>query len=282
MARSFDEILTDINTEQANYSGLSSLNNNTTQVSIWGQIKQMFAALTRILEVNYDAYTASISTLLDTKRVGSLEWYVEQVKKFQFGDDIQVVDNVISYPTIDATKQIIAQATAVEQPLNSGAFGISIKAVKVDNVGQLLPLNGDEKTALESYIQQIKYAGVQVEVVSKTPDVIRLVMQVERNPLRLNADGSDISNNSAFPVLDAIKTYFKSLPFDSVFYWTKLVDYLMSTGYINDAVVLDSYYNTGGANGNWIQFSRKYVSSAGYFAVDPTISGVSTFDITYV
>ncbi len=263
MAQSFEEIIEDMNQAQAEYPELNDLS-SPSSVSVWGHIKKMFALLSLTLQKGFDSFRAEIDAKIISQQIGTLPWYVDTVKKFQYGDQLNVEDNNVGYGVLDPEKQIIAQASATEVT-TGGYTELLIKAVKSSEAGDLEPLSINEKDALEEYISKIKFAGVKTSLVSAVADVIRLEMTVELNLLMVNSDGSKIGEATSFPVQEAIEEYFKKLPFDGVLYWTKLIDHLQLMPEVKDAVITASWSVLGVTA---IPFSRLYRSYSGHLILD--------------
>jgi hypothetical protein len=263
MAQSFEEILTDINTAQAEQPELNGLN-STSAVSIWNLLKNMYALLTLNLQKSFDKFKGEIDALIVSQQIGTLPWYVEMLKEFQYGDTITVEDNNVKYANVDNTKKIIAQASASEVLVNNKSE-LLLKAVKSDSNGHLVPLEANELDSIYEYVAKIKFAGVTTNLISASADVIKLNMTVELNLLMVNADGSAIGNLTSFPIKNAIETYFKNLPFDGTLYWNKLIDYLQAMPEVKDAIISQSWSYS---NNVYTPFTRLYNSYSGHLILD--------------
>lgn len=272
MARTFEEILTEINTEQAQYPELNALN-STSADSFFGLIKKMLAFLIRTYELGLDKFKLEINTAIESQQIGTLEWYVDKVKSFQYGDLLQVAENKIFYAEIDTNKQIVKQASATETLGGNNRAKIIIKAVKEGENSALVPLTVDEHDALKEYIKKVKFAGVTIETVTLPADTIKLRVEVQINRLMLNPDGSRIGTPTEFPVRNAIVQYLRELPFDGTFYWTQLTDRLQVLPEVKDIVIQQSWYWNGSA---FVEFSRLYAPASGHLVLD------NTSVITYV
>ena len=89
----------------------------------------------------------------------------------------------------------------------------------------LSPINGFEEAAFNSYIDEIRYAGVQVTVINYLPDRLYLDMKIYRDPLVIDVNGNSILYGGK-PVETAIKEFMKELPFNGEFIIANLVDKL--------------------------------------------------------
>lgn len=258
MARTINEIKAEMEATQASIPELSALN-STSQVSFFGHLKNMWAMLVQLVEVGYDQMRADTETLLNSKRIGSALWYVEQVKKFQLGDVVTVVKGEATYATLDPAKQIVTQAACVEN-LTSGR--LLIKVVKGPQSART-NLSDSELEAVRSYVKEIKFAGVQIDVISLREDQIRITATVKIDRQVLAANGSSLADSNVFPVVDAIRSYLRNLPFDSVVSWTALTDYMQTMPGVLDFVISASEIAPFGTNA-WAAWSREVVSQAGH------------------
>lgn len=263
MSQTFEEIRTEQEQAQAEYPELNDLN-SPSSVSVWTLIKNQFALLTLTMQKGFDAFRAEIDQKIISQQIGTLPWYVDMIKYFQYGDPIFVEDNNVKYGVEDEEKKIIAQASATEVVVG-GRAELLIKAVKADGSGFLIPLDANEKDSLEEYISKIKFAGVKTSLISAAADTIRLNMTVELNLLMVNADGSKPGEPSVFPIKDAIESYFRQLPFDGTLYWNKLIDHLQLMPEVKDAVISESWYKSGST---YVSFTRLYDSYSGHLLLD--------------
>lgn len=236
--RTFEQIYGEINEAQRNEPALVDLN-STSQTSIWGLIKRQFSLLIRLFEVRIETYKADILKQIDEQEKGDLYYYVQKCKAFQFGDLLKVNRFGVYYDVIDYTKQIIAQCSANEVFDNNG-LKILIKSAKRDTTGLLTPLSTIEVFSLLNYIDNIKYAGIRVEVRSVVGDVMKLKIMAKMNRSLCNANGTLILNTSYKPVESGVLSFIQNLPFDSVFRWRELEAFIMKLDAVEDVSITAS------------------------------------------
>ena len=236
--RTFEQIYGEINEAQRNEPALSELN-STSQTSIWGLIKRQFSLLIRLFEVRIETYKADILKQIDEQEKGDLYYYVQKCKAFQFGDLLKVNRFGVYYDIIDYTKQIIAQCSANEVFDNNG-LKILIKAAKRNTTGLLAPLSTVEVFSLLNYIDNIKYAGIRIEVRSVVGDVLKLKIMAKMNRSLCNANGTLILNTSYKPVEAGVASFIQNLPFDSVFRWRELETFIMKLDAVEDVSITAS------------------------------------------
>jgi hypothetical protein len=269
--RTTDEIIAEIDAVQATIPELSTLN-SSSQVAFYRLLKRMWAMLVQLVEKSKDDYKATIEALLTEKTIGDLAWYTKQVFAFQYGDAVIVRGAQVTYATIDPAKRIVKQASVAEDPISGR---LAVKAVKYQGSG-LIPLDPEELAALKEYMRSVKFAGVALDVVSLPADELKLICTVKVDPQVMNpATGASLTSPGTFPVLLAISAYLKALPFDAVFSWTALTDYMQSQKGVKDFVVFQSFQR-GYDTDVWIPFERQFVTRAGHMILlDSTITYAS-------
>lgn len=256
--RTIEEIKAEMTAVQAAIPELSDAN-STSQMSFFGLLKNMWAQLVQLVEAAWDGLRADVEVRLEANRVGSTKWYVDQVKKFQMGDSVTIINGQLAYEVIDAAKQIITQAACVED-LVSGR--LLIKTVKGPELART-NLSDSELVAVRAYVRQFKFAGVQVDVISQREDQLKLTATVKYDRQVVAADGTSLTDPSKKPIEDAVRAYLRNLPFDSVISWTALTDYMQTVAGVSDFVISASEIAPFGTNA-WAAFQRETVSGAGH------------------
>lgn len=264
--RTTQEILTEMEAVQATFPELAAVN-STSEMSYFRMLKNMWAQLVQLVEASWEAVQTKVDAQLIASRVGSLSWYVQQVKAFQLGDQVTVVDGRVGYATIDTSKQIVQQVSVIEDLITGKLL---IKAVKTLGMN----LSAGELTALRSYVNEVKFAGVQIDVVSLRADSLRLTATVKYDRQVLALDGSSLADPTKFPIQEYLAAYLAVLPFDSVVSWTGITDYMQKQNGIKDFVISASWIAAFGSN-SFASFSRETTSLAGHLSLD----GGSTFTL---
>lgn len=269
--RTKEQILAEMQGVQAQIPELNTLN-STSQVSFFQLLKNMWMLLVMNIEYYVETMRTEILAELDAKQIGNLRWYVDQAKAFQYGDVLTIVNGRLTYSEVDPAKQIVKQAAGVEQDGR-----LLIKAVKSAN-GLLVPLSFMELDAFKDYMRQVKYAGVRLDVQSMYAEELKLVVRVRYDRQVLNADGSSLLDKTKFPVLEAIARYLRELPYDSVFAWTGLTDYMQTVPGVLDFVITESYKRPGEnfiSDTNWVRFTASYQSAAGHMRLVAAESSIT-------
>ena len=268
--RTIEEIMLEMDAVQATIPELGAAN-STSQVSFFRLLKKMWAQLVQYVEVSWEAARAEVELLLTQKRIGSTTWYVEIAKQFQFGDPLTVAGGRIEYEKIDATKQVVKQASCVEDPASGRLLMKVATLIGVPSDPILGELSAEQLTAFKAYLNEVKFAGVRIEVVSERGGQFRLTAQVEYDRQALAANGASLADPTKFPVEEAIYKYLKTIPFDAVLSWTALTDYMQRVAGVRDFVIKTSAINIYSTN-TWIEFEREIVMPAGWLFFAPTAS----------
>jgi hypothetical protein len=256
--RTQQQISDEMDRVQAQFPELANLTSKS-DTSVFGLMRNMWIALQMTLDHYIDGVRAELVATAAAVRVGSLVWYVEQVKAFQFGDPIAVVGGRVGYDVIDASKRIVAQAAA-----NESDGRLTIKVAKINpSAPSFMALADDELASLKNYISAVKYAGVAVDVVSLPPDQFRVTAIVKVNRQVLNLSGGMLASPTRQAALEQITNYGASLPFDGTLTWTGLTQYVMAYEGITDFVIQSIETRPNGAT-DWTPFTREYVSRAGH------------------
>lgn len=268
--RSLNEIKKTILTAIANSTVLQALT-TTSKASVWGEWVNAIAYAHFVLEQQFDKHRTELSEMLKNQKKGSAIWYRNMALAFQFGKNL-LPDSDIYASGIGLTEdsesfKIIKYAAVTESEADSRL----IIKIATENGGVLEPIQPNQLESFTDYIAKIKYAGVKVTVINYRPDILRLKMQIYRNPLVLNENGMSIDKGN-YPVQEAIQQYMKELPFDGELVLAHLVDKLQKVEgvripHVEQAMSrwIDSTVND---YGDWEEFPVKKIPVSGYFQVE--------------
>jgi hypothetical protein len=242
MARTISEIETvlqaDITTAIPNPSASS-----TAEWKLW---KTTFARAIWTFENILDLFRTEVETKVQTKQPGSYDWYHDKVMEFQgvtlndntFQGDTLVIENgIITYETVDVTRRIIAQS-ALRAQQNS----LAVKVAKKLDALNYTRLTDSEIEAFSVYMDNIKYPGTLVNVISLQADVILYDIEVVYDPIY---NELTVQNNLTAKLAE----YRSSLGFDDRVYKGRIEQKLMEAeGVVS--VKVNSIYITGVTSGN--------------------------------
>lgn len=271
--RTQQEIFTEITTNFINNPtiiqryGLISGQNYDSQFSKASLETALFTVISYsiwVLEGLFGKHKDWINKRAKEIRTGNTAWYASKSLEYQHGDALVWDDDtgVYSYASVDADLQIVKYARAVDL----GAY-VLMKVAKDGVDGPEKLDDTTELTPFRAYINRLKFAGVDVVVVSRDADDLKVYYNIFYDPLVLNSDGSMLSNPSVFPIEDAIVNYARNLDFDAMFGVTELTDQIQ----LVPGVISPIFISAAGKSGAqpYTPITSYYQSNSGYMAIDP-------------
>lgn len=223
MARTITEIQNEIIAAVQADSNLSEVNSASSS-AIWRLWTRVVASSIWLLEVLFDAHKTEVNENVARLKPHSARWYQNKALSFQYGIDLpegsDEYDNTLLDEDEIEQQQIIAQAAVVE------SSSILIVKIAKEVTGELQKLDTDEYDAFSTYINEVKDAGVSIEVLSFDADSLKLEIDLYYDPLVLSSTGARLDGSGETPVQDAIKAFLRDLPFNGEFIKAKLVDAL--------------------------------------------------------
>ena len=136
--------------------------------------------------------------------------------------------------------------------------------------GVLGPLSNSEKTSLNAYINDIKFAGTRTETISLNADLLRLNINIYFDAIY--QEPALLSR-----VESAIDRFLKTLPFNGEILESKIVDAIQAVPGVDDVEVISFEADPGGG---FVGMGRAYKSASGYAVIDPLAPLSST--ITFI
>jgi hypothetical protein len=230
MARTVTEIQQAIFTAKNADPDLSTLN-SSSQSAIWRKWVYIVALAIHLHERFFDIFKSVLQDILASRQPGTGNWYAEKCLEFQLGDNLVYNKGFVGYSIIDPSKQIVTKASFKE---DSGAL-----TLKVAKGGETLEsLSAEEKQQFDKYIEQIKYSGTNVTVISQNADKMRLTAEVFYN-------GIYALNIIQTACEEALNEYLRNLPFDGKVYLNSVIDALQEVEGVNDVAVSSLEIVTG-------------------------------------
>jgi hypothetical protein len=278
MARTIQQIKSQILTEKANQPDLSGLT-STSQVSIFNLWAYITAVAIFVQEQLWDLFRTETDNVIAVAPVGTDYWVQSQTLKFQYDalnpQIVQLNNFVPAYPTLSPNLQIITRASVLTLPNNF----VSVKVAKSNPPEKLTT---PELDALSSYLDTISFAGVQY--LTKSFDADELLVGAT---IYYNGQYSSIIQQN---VINAVNDYLLNVPFDGYIILSKIEDALQNVQGVNDVVL-----NNVALRANTTPFAsktyllennteiyRRYPLYAGY-AITETTTGSTILDtITYI
>ena len=228
MARSINEIYKEIVADKDKRLELSEYKSDS-KVSVINGIAWFVSAAIYSFETIMDTFIVDINDIIKDRINGTPSYYVNAALKYQHGDKLKIKDDGLGfgYEKTDETKRIITQASYQESSNPQSLDTKLILKVATGTNGKLSPLTEDQLTQVTAYINQIKFAGTYIEVVSRKGDII-----IPR--LTVFYDGSVMEETMRSALDDALNKFIMETKFNSAIYVSSIVSCLMAVEHVTD------------------------------------------------
>lgn len=268
--RTTEEIFNSLLENKSSYTDLDALT-STSKTAVWRLILWIVAYAISVHESIFDQYKKEVSLLIQEEKAHSERWYRNKALAFQYGFSLLTDDdqfNNVGYDDDKIEGSKIIKYSAVTQSDDKSRLIIKIAT---ELGGKLSPITADEKTAFESYIAEIKDAGVQTTVINYLPDKLQLFLKIKRDPNVIDSNGISILNGNE-PVKEAINKLLKELPFNGELVLNTVIDRLqVIDGVINPHLIAAKTAWIDPAIGDYGGFENIEISKipvSGYFEID--------------
>ncbi len=202
MARTVAEIKQVMVDEKNATAALDGLTSSST-TAIYNLLFYVVAVCINIFEQLLDVFREEMELIALQAVPGTPSWLRDRVLKFQYGSVISLINFVPTYAVIDSTLCIVTRC-AVKQ---SSDRRVTIKVAKGATVETLEPLDTPELNALKDYINDIKFAGTAIDVVSLGADRLKITAEILYK-------GQYVEATVLANVITAIEDYLAGLDFD--------------------------------------------------------------------
>jgi hypothetical protein len=250
-----NEIKQQINSAKALYPALNEMN-STSKVSVWGLIRDTIAYCIWLLYTYFDSFGKEVEERSKTGYFGTLPWWIDKAKEFQYGDTLEWIDYVYRYAAINPELQIVKQVA-----INPVDRVLEVRAAKeVD--GALTALEPDEKTGFEAYMNEIKFPGVFITVISQPADLLVLDFKVYYNGM---VEKSAIETS----IKEKVTKYLNSVLFNGVFNICECIDVIQELAGVKSVFFIAGSgrgYNVSLADAEAI--TESYKAYSGYMNIE--------------
>lgn len=245
------------------FSSLLSEVASVSKVAIWKLWVYLVAVALYTHETLWDKFRAETEELARQSIAGNLAWYAAQVKLWQFDSPLMWNHTTYRYYYLDANSPIgiakrLAKKVSCTEVNNALVNGVLIKVAKQSG-NVLSPLTVPQLTSLTTYVNRIKFAGVQTAVISLPPDKVRLNMKVYYDgTLDLTVFKTKLENG--------VKDYLRNIEFDGVLYLNELVDAIQAVpGTMEPWVYINTCHCVPDGQPNYTLVTERYEPVSGYF-----------------
>lgn len=259
-----------------------------SKVSLESQLFDVFAFSIFLFEKLFDNQKTQIDTAILEQKSGTPRWYRKMALAFQYGFDLiydsdHFENTGYTVEQIEASK--IIKYCSVKESLESNKLTIKVAG---DDGDFLVPLTAPQLESFSEYMQEIKYAGVGLNILNSPADRLILTMEIYRDVLVIDETGTSIKNGGK-PIETAIKAYMKTLPFDGELVLNDLIANLRTVDGVNNVNIIAataSHYDAVIGFSDFAVINVRTVPRSGYFEVGSLNVGVfesgNFSSITYV
>lgn len=247
--------------------GKKSFDQQFSRVSIESILFYVFAAALWTLEKLFDLHTAEVKERIEQLEPHTLRWYVNKTKAFMYGH--KLVADTDYYDTSNVSDTDIEAAKVVKYAVASESNTVVYIKVAGEKEGKPSLLNESQLSALNSYINTIKDAGVSVQIRNEQADLMDISLVVYYDPTLFAADGTSLVSNGK-PVDDAVKSVVTNLPFNGIYRNTDLLAALQTIPGVEVVDISDVKVKARNAE-TWndvVGFDRPY---SGYYEIERLI-----------
>lgn len=268
MSRTLTEIYNEAVETRNKYLELTELTNDS-KMSIINAFTWVTAAAIYSFETLLDVFTTDIAKTFTQRINGTSAYYANAMLKWQYGDDLIINDEgtAFHYATEDTTKRLITHVSYQEYYNEEFKDNILILKVASGESRSLSQLSDEELIAARAYLNQIKFAGVKCNVVSRRGDVL-----VPR--LTVYYDGA-ITKEELYDNIDtALIDFIVNMKFDSLVYSQKIIDAIQKVEHVTDVHIdheasveqgiFIAQYNDNNELGPLTKIERKCYLASGY------------------
>jgi hypothetical protein len=254
MARTINEIQNGI---IASFQEKSGLTLSSSKVAEWRLWTYIFAVAIHTFEIILDSFKSEIDVITNKITPGTARWYAEMCYRFQNGHELLFDEsNAKLYYSIDDPDSRIVKVVAIKEDKNK----LVIKAAKQNNEGKIIPLSLEEKYNFTSYVDAVKFAGVDTSVVSTSEDKIRYNIEVY---FETSIPNTLVHEN----ILKALDIFKAGIGFDSMIYKQRFIDAVMDAqGVITCNLI--SLERKGATDEGFVTIGIYSELESGYFEYD--------------
>lgn len=231
MSRTLTDIYNEAVEARNQYLELTELTNDS-KMSIINAFTWVTSAAIFSFEKLMDVFMLDIAAVFNNRINGTPAYYANALLKWQYGDELVVNEEgtAFQYPTIDEVKRLITHVSYQEYYSSEFKDNVLILKVATGSGSNLSRLTDEELIAARSYLNQIKFAGVKCNIVSRKGDV--LVPRVT-----VYYDGA-VSKEELYDKIDiALTQFIVDMKFDSLIYAQKVIDAIQKVEHVTDVYI---------------------------------------------
>lgn len=228
MARSLTEIYTTSKEVRDKYLELSEFH-NSSKMSIIDAFTWVTSACVWVFETVMDTFKIDLAKELQNRVNGTPPYYANALLKYQSGDELVMNDDgtSFSYNQIDEDKRIITKVSYSEYASDNFYDKILLLKIASGKAGAYTQVGDNELLSIRSYVDKIKFAGTNVNVVSRNGDI--LIPRVT-----VYYDGAVGEDEVYKNIEDSLNDFISNIDFDGVIYVQKVIDAIQKADHVLD------------------------------------------------
>ena len=231
MSRTIKDIYNEAIRERNKRLELSEFSNDS-KLSIMNGIAWFTAAMIFTFEAILDVFAIDISNTLNSRINGTPRYYANALLNYQKGDRIIVREDGLAfgYASDDPTKKIITQVSYSESSDEVNLDNKLLLKVATGQKGKLSEISPEDLAMITAYINQIKFAGTRIEVISRKGDVLIPRVSVYH-------DGAVMESALYDAIEEKLNEYVMNIDFDAGVYVSKVLETIKSVEHVTDVFI---------------------------------------------
>ncbi len=241
-----------------------------SKLSVMNGILWVVSTIIHSFEAILDVFAIDISSTINNRINGTPTYYANALLQFQKGDMLTVREDGLAfgYASVDTTKRIITQVSYTESANDDGLDNRLILKVATGEKGNLSAISAEDLVVINAYINQIKFAGTRIEVISRMGDVLIPRATVYH-------DGAVRESELYDAIEESLNDYVMNIEFDSGVYVSRVLEAIKKVEHVTDVFIDPAHLPEQGI------FLACY-DSDGHLAAPTKISRISHTSSGYV
>lgn len=231
MSRTIKEIYAEFVSERNKRLELSEFSNDS-KLSIMNGIGWIVSAMIYTFEAILDVFAIDISETIANRINGTPTYYANALLKYQKGDTLIVREDGLAfgYANTDESKRIVTQVAFAEDTSQTSLDNKLIYKIATGSKGNLSQIAPEDLTMIRAYMDQIKFAGTRIEIVSRKGDILIPRFTVFH-------DGAVRESEIYDHIEERLNEYVMGIEFDAGIYVSRVLDAVRKVEHVTDVYI---------------------------------------------